>query len=93
MKIEEILRNQEHLIISVIGPHAGESLNAIFSRKISDIKKCGFTYWICKSRAISPTRINALHEANNSDIFILFVKTAGNREGKKKLYTYFFIDI
>lgn len=35
-------------IISVIGPHAGEELDYIISRKKSDIEKFGFTFWFFK---------------------------------------------
>lgn len=56
-------------IISVIGPHAGEELDYIISRKRSDIEKFGFTFWffkknyLCNDKLIleyKPTIVNFL---------------------------------
>ena len=36
-------------VVSVIGDHAGESVDAIFHRKIADIGRTGKTFWLMKS--------------------------------------------
>lgn len=50
-----ILSNR--LVLSVMGPHAGEDESSIFNRKISDIQKVGQTLWVCQSPAARPDRI------------------------------------
>lgn len=83
ISIDFLLKNRPNFIISVIGPHAGEDIDSIFTRKINDIKKCNYTYWICKSRAISPEIITAFQAFNNPfELFIIFIKTANNSLGK-----------
>lgn len=83
MSIVSILKENPNFIISVIGPHAGEDLETIFKRKINDIKQYHYTYWICKSRVISPEIISAFQEFNNqSELFMIFIKTAKNSLGK-----------
>lgn len=80
--IDEILQTHKNIIISVIGPHAGESLDEIFARKIKDIEKCGYTFWISKSRAINPDIIAKFQRENNfEELNILFIKTANNSQG------------
>lgn len=83
MSIDRILKENDNLLICVIGPHAGEDLETIFKRKIKDIEQCSYTYWICKSRVISPEIISSFQEYNNQkDLYILFIKTTTNSQGK-----------
>jgi hypothetical protein len=46
--IEEALKSAR-CIISVMGDHAGEGTDAIFIRKIADIKQTGITFWLMRS--------------------------------------------
>lgn len=46
----------DRIVLSVMGPHAGESSNAIFARKMSDISTVGYTLWLCRSPAANPDR-------------------------------------
>ena len=46
-------KNLNNFIINVIGPHAGKSTEKNYESKMSDIQNLGYTYWICKSRAIN----------------------------------------
>jgi hypothetical protein len=85
ISIETILEENPNIIISVIGPHAGEDLPTIFQRKIADIKVCGYTYWICKSRVISSEIIRSFLPQNKNDLYIIFIKTATNSQGKDTL--------
>jgi hypothetical protein len=39
-------------LLTIIGPHAQEALNGIFQRKIEDITKVGYTYWVFKSYTV-----------------------------------------
>ena len=76
VQIEEIQKSK-YVIISVIGPHAGEPLNQIFSRKMTDVKKAGKTFWVISSNKASlelihQMKTNALKE--NKDIFCIFIE-------------------
>ena len=75
VQIEEIQKSK-YVIISVIGPHAGEPLNQIFSRKMTDVKKAGKTFWVISSNKASlelihQMKTNALKE--NKDIFVFLL--------------------
>ena len=40
--------NNQYCLLSVMGPHAGETPEVIFERKINDIKNIGKTFWLIK---------------------------------------------
>ena len=40
-----------------MGPHAGEDADAIFSRKMDDIRKVGETYWLVHSYKAKPNMV------------------------------------
>jgi hypothetical protein len=44
----------QFVFLSVIGPHAGESENEIFERKMKDIETVGVTYWLTRSHGAKP---------------------------------------
>ncbi len=48
MRFEEALKAYQ-VIISVMGPHAGEPPEAIFARKVDDIQRLGRTFWLVRS--------------------------------------------
>ena len=56
MKMQE----SKYVIISVMGPHAGEGEDEIFRRKINDIKVVGRTFWLIKSRNVKPNMVQAI---------------------------------
>ena len=58
-------------ILSVMGPHAGESVENIFSRKISDIEKVGITFWLIKSYKSKPIYVQGF--CRNSNVHIYFI--------------------
>jgi hypothetical protein len=62
----------QNYLISVIGPHAGETMEEIFKRKIDDIKRVGYTYWLQKSYKATPNNILSFLE-NNSPVTCLFL--------------------
>ena len=65
------------VIISVIGPHAGENESQIFNRKIKDIEVSGKTFWLIKTRKANPDMIQqiCLHaKEENKDVFCIFIE-------------------
>jgi hypothetical protein len=58
-----MMRNQEYSVLSVMGPHAGEESDAIFARKISDIRNTGRTFWVIRSHKARPNMIQAIAAA------------------------------
>ena len=56
MKMQE----SKYVIISVMGPHAGEGEDEIFRRKSNDIKVVGRTFWFIKSRNAKPNMVQAI---------------------------------
>lgn len=65
-----------YVLISVMGPHASESEQEIFDRKISDIEKIGKTFWLIRSRCAKPDMVQAIcSEAKNAnqEVYCLFI--------------------
>ncbi len=63
------IKEKEYCIISVMGPHAGESVERIFKRKILDTEKAGKTFWLIKSHQAKPDMIQEiLMEAQNANV-------------------------
>lgn len=74
--LQEIL-NSKYVVISVMGPHAGESVKGIFDRKIGDIEKTGKTFWLNRSQKARPSMVQKLcHEARNEgcDCYCIFIE-------------------
>jgi hypothetical protein len=69
--------NSGKKILSVMGPHAGESVKNIFSRKISDIKKVGKTFWVTKSYKSQPTDVQSFCENSNVRIYFISPSAEG----------------
>lgn len=61
-------------LISVIGAHAGEDAAAIFSRKISDCREIGRTFWVAKSAKARPAQVQALCDSSHG--YVIFVEPA-----------------
>jgi hypothetical protein len=71
--------DKKYLMISVIGPHAGESETEIFNRKIQDISRIGKTFWLIKSYKAKPEIVNKyILEAKNeiTEIYCIFIGAA-----------------
>ena len=60
MKKNMKILNEKFVIISVMGPHAGESSEQIFSRKIKDIERTGNTFWMIQSYKSNPPKVQSL---------------------------------
>jgi hypothetical protein len=56
---EEVLTRPQ-CIISVMGDHAGEDVNAIFYRKANDIERAAKTFWLMKSPKARPAQVQVL---------------------------------
>lgn len=48
------LNKMRYIIISVIGPHAGELVEEIFARKIKEIQEVGKCFWLHRSYQAKP---------------------------------------
>lgn len=55
----------KYCIISVIGTHAGESINKIFTRKIKEIKDTGVSFWLYRSHNAKPDLVNRMIRASD----------------------------
>lgn len=82
MEFKNILNNNSSFIISVLGPHAHETLDDIMLRKIRDIEKLGMCFWVCRSYAITPEIMKTLSLKKVPYIYLIFIKTASNGLGK-----------
>lgn len=63
--------NDEKMIVSVIGPHAGGGVEDIIKRKSNDIEMSGKTFWLVNSFHISPVVIQKFCE--NNSIYCYFI--------------------
>ena len=74
-----------------MGPHAGESSEQIFSRKIKDIERTGNTFWMIQSNKSSPPKVQSLvREAKleRENIFSIFISPStkgGSKQTKKSI--------
>ncbi len=50
----------EYVILSVMGPHAGEDEAAIYTRKMKEIEDEGFSLWVHSSTAARPEAVKRL---------------------------------
>lgn len=67
-------------VISVMGEHAGEGVDSIFVRKISDIERTGKTFWLVRSPRSRPLQVQRLcTAAPGYTIFIGPATTGGAR--------------
>ena len=54
------METQDYNLFSVMGPHAGEDSDAIFARKIADIRNAGWTFWVVRSHKAKPDMIQTI---------------------------------
>lgn len=86
--IEDILHNK-YLIISIIGEHAGESIEDIFSRKQKDVDEIGKTYWLIQSHKAKTETVQELsRKAEKEDIsaYCLFIEPSQKGGAKPTLH-------
>ncbi|MCK4781446.1 hypothetical protein KAS79_00775 [Candidatus Parcubacteria bacterium] len=66
-----------YILISVVGPHAGELEKEIFQRKIKDIDNVGFTFWIIRSFQAKLEMVQTIckkAKIENKNVFCIFIK-------------------
>jgi hypothetical protein len=61
-------------VVSVIGDHAGEGVDAIFKRKIADIGRKGKTFWLMRSPKARPARVQEI--CGTVPVYTVFVEPA-----------------
>ena len=69
----------KYAVISVMGPHAGESEVQIFRRKREDIDRIGRTFWLHKSNKAAPSLVQQLckrAKTEGSDSFCIFIESS-----------------
>jgi len=71
--IDEAL-SASQCIVSVMGAHAGEESNEIFSRKIEDIERVNRTFWLIKSPKAKPELVQKLCYPNSA--YAVFIEPA-----------------
>ncbi len=82
---------KKYIIFSVIGTNADEKIEGILKRKIDDINKIGFTFWVYKSNQASPKTVQDFckkAKTENKKVFCIFIKPStpnGARPTKIKL--------
>ena len=72
----------KYLVISVMDPHAGESEDVIFSRKIMDIENVGITFWLVRSHKATPDKVQELckkAKSETADCYFVVVEPSSNR--------------
>ncbi len=69
--ISKILMNK-YLIISVIGPHAGEEINQIFNRKKKEIADSGKSFWLIRSHKATSDKIQKI--CKEGGIYCIFIE-------------------
>jgi len=71
-----MIPESDYYVISVMGPHAGESEQEIFNRKIEDTYKIGKTFWLMRSWQAKPLMVQSIcreAETKNNSVFSIFV--------------------
>lgn len=71
--LDEVLKCS-HCIISVMGEHAGEGVDAIFLRKATDIARTAKTFWLMKSPKARPAQVQEL--CKTIPTYTIFVEPA-----------------
>jgi hypothetical protein len=61
-------------VISVMGGHAGEGVDAIFKRKMADVDTVGRTFWVARSPKARPGQVQQLCAAECG--YVIFVEPA-----------------
>ncbi len=64
------------LVVSVIGPHANESVDAIFKRKMDDVRSIGQTLWLVTSSKVNPLDVQAMCQLSSIG-YVVFVESSG----------------
>ena len=64
-------------VISVMGDHAGEDVDAIFHRKIADIERTNRTFWLVKSPKAKPPLVQEVCAYRRAHVLFISPATTG----------------
>lgn len=76
--INEVLEGK-YLLISVVGSHAGEGKEEIFSRKKREIQDAGRSFWLIKSHQAKPDDVQSLCKTaanEGEEVYCVFIEPA-----------------
>jgi hypothetical protein len=62
------------VVVSVMGPHAGEDSSTIFGRKMKDCETVERTFWVAKSPKARPAQVQEICRSGQG--FVLFIEPA-----------------
>jgi hypothetical protein len=77
-------RNAQHEIVSVMGPHAGESEDFIFERKTREVADTGRFFWVHRSPNAKPERVKSLCRKAGSEgkrVYCIFIEPSARGGG------------
>jgi hypothetical protein len=74
MSLLEVALASSHCVMSVMGDHAGEGPDAIFERKMADIKRIGKTFWLIRSPKARPAKVQGICNTNRR--YTIFIEPA-----------------
>jgi hypothetical protein len=72
------------VVLAVMGPFAGEAVEAIIERKEREVRECGFTLWHHQSWVAPPDRVQAAGRQSvrrGARLFMVLTKTATGGQG------------
>ena len=82
MKLSLQATEGKFIVISVMGPHAGESEDEIFQRKIGDIRRIGRTFWLIKSHQAKPHMVQEVCRSakkDNLEVHCIFIEASSGK--------------
>jgi hypothetical protein len=74
MSLPQAALDAPSCVISVMGVHTGEGVEAIFRRKVADCKATSRTFWVAKSAKARPEQVQALCASGCG--YVIFVTPA-----------------
>tara|TARA_Y100000814_G_C12281296_1_gene385194 strand:+ start:334 stop:864 length:531 start_codon:yes stop_codon:yes gene_type:complete len=70
-------------IFSVMGPHAGETSEDIFERKIEDVKNTGITFWCIRSYKSKPMDVQEFCKSETVEVLFISPSSSGAAKDTK----------
>lgn len=83
--VKLIKEDSKYAIISVVGTHANEKIDYIFTRKIQETKKVGKTYWAYRSALANPKAVQEFGlraSMEKSVVICLFIEASSPNAAK-----------
>jgi len=74
MTLLDAALSSPNCVISIMGDHAGESADAIFTRKLVDIARTGITFWLMRSPKAKPQQVQEICKPNPT--YAIFISPA-----------------